>query len=63
MAFKKLSSVNGYEDILVNTDDISSCHVEGGFSYTDYVLTLKNGTKYYLKRDSYYKVLELAEQE
>lgn len=34
-------------EIMVNVDEISSCHIEGGFSYTDYILILKNGTMRY----------------
>jgi len=44
---------------MVNVDEISSCHIEGGFSYTVYILILKNGTKYNLNAESYNKVTNL----
>lgn len=47
-------------EIAINTDEIVSCHIEGGFSYTDYIVTLKNGTRCYVDSSSYYKVLNLA---
>jgi len=46
-------------EIMVNVDEISSCHIEGGFSYTVYILILKNGTKYNLNAESYNKVTNL----
>ena len=49
-------------EIMVNVDEISSCHIEGGFSYTDYILILKNGTKYYLNAESYNKVTNLLSE-
>ena len=49
-------------DIIVSVDEISSCHVEGGFSYTDYILILKNGTRYNLNAESYNKVINLISE-
>ena len=49
-------------EIMVNVDEISSCHIEGGFSYTDYILILKNGTRYCLDSASYNKVLNLINE-
>jgi len=59
MAFIRLTACSGRE-VVLNTDEISSCHVDGGFSYTDYIVTMRNGDKHYLHRDSYYKVLDLV---
>ena len=47
------------EEIVVNVDEISSCHIEGGFSHTDYILFLKNGTRYNLNAESYNKLMNL----
>ena len=60
MAFIKLEAICG-NDIVINADEISSCHVEGGFSYTDYVLVLKNGTRYYITRESFNRVMNLTD--
>ena len=49
-------------ETLVNVDEISSCHIEGGFSYTDYILILKNGTRYNLNAESYNKVTNLIRE-
>jgi len=49
-------------EIMVNVDEISSCHIEGGFSYTGYILILKNGTKYNLNAESYNKVMNLISE-
>ena len=48
--------------IIVNVDEISSCYIEGGFSYTDYILILKNGTRYNLNAESYNKVTILISE-
>lgn len=47
---------------MVNIDEISSCHIEGGYSYTDYILILRNGTRYNLNADSYNKVKNLISE-
>ena len=52
----------GGSEIMVNVDEISSCHIEGGFSYTDYILILKCGTIYRLDSESYRKVMELISE-
>lgn len=49
-------------EIMVNVDEISSCHVEGRFSYTAHILILKCGTRYCLDRESYRKVMELISE-
>ena len=49
-------------EIIVNVDEISSCHIEGGFSYTDYILILKNGTRYNLNAESHNKVMNLISE-
>lgn len=49
-------------EIMVNIDEISSCHIEGGFSYTDYILILKNGTRNNLNVESYNKVANLISE-
>ena len=57
--FIRLRTAGRGGEIMVNVDDISSCHIEGGFSYTDYILILKCGTRYYLNAESYNKVMNL----
>ena len=57
--FISLRTQSRYGEIMVNIDEISSCHIEGGYSYTDYILILKNGTRYNLNTDSYHKVTNL----
>lgn len=57
--FISLRTQNRRGEIIVNVDEISSCHIEGGYSYTDYILILKNGTRYNLNTDSYNKVTAL----
>lgn len=49
-------------EIMVNVDEISSCHIEGGYSYTDYILILRNGTSYNLNADSFNKVKNLISE-
>lgn len=49
-------------EIMVNVDEISSCHIEGGFGYTDYILILKCGTRYNLNAESYNKVTSLISE-
>lgn len=49
-------------EIIVDIDEISSCHIEGGFSHTDYILILKNGTRYNLNAESYNKVMNLISE-
>lgn len=61
--FISLRTQGRYGDtIMVNVDEISSCHIEGGFSYTDYILVLKNGTRYNLNAESYNKVTNLISE-
>ena len=57
--FISLRTQNRSGEIIVNVDEISSCHIEGGYSYTDYILSLKNGTRYNLNTDSYNKITNL----
>ena len=57
--FISLRTQSRYGEIMVNIDEISSCHIEGGYSYTDYILILKNGTRYNVNTDSYHKVTNL----
>ena len=57
--FISLRTQNRNGEIIVNVDEISSCHIEGGYSYTDYILILKNGTRYNLNTDSYNKITNL----
>ena len=61
MALLRLKGRRG-DDIIVNSDEISSIHEEGGFSYRDYVLILKNGTRYLLNYDSYSKIFNLINE-
>ena len=60
--FISLRTQGRFGDIMVNVDEISSCHIEGGFSYRDYILVLKNGTRYNLNAESYYKVTNLISE-
>ena len=60
--FIRLYTQGGHCEIMVNVDEISSCHIEGGFSYTDYILILKNGTRYNLNAESYNKVTNLISE-
>ena len=60
--FISLSTQSRYGEIMVNVDEISSCHIEGGYSYTDYILILRNGTRYNLSADSYNKVKNLISE-
>lgn len=60
--FIKLRTAGWGDEIVVNVDEISSCHIEGGFSYTDYVLILKCGTRYYLDAESYNKIFDLISE-
>ena len=57
--FISLRTQNRSGEIIVNVDEISSCHIESGYSYTDYILILKNGTRYNLNTDSYNKITNL----
>jgi hypothetical protein len=62
--FIRLCTQGRSGEIMVNVDEISSCHIEGGgfSSYTAYILILKNGTKYNLKAESYIKVTNLISE-
>lgn len=60
--FISLRTQSRYGEIMVNIDEISSCHIEGGYSYTDYILILRNGTRYNLSADSYNKVKNLISE-
>lgn len=60
--FIRLCTQGSCSEIMVNVDEISSCHIEGGFSYTDYILILKNGTRYNLNAESYNKVTNLISE-
>ena len=60
--FISLRTQSRYGEIMVNIDEISSCHIEGGYSYTDYILILRNGTRYNLSADSYNKVKHLISE-
>ena len=60
--FIRLYTKDRCGEIMVNVDEISSCHIEGGFSYTDYILILKNGTRYKLNVESYNKVTNLISE-
>ena len=60
--FIRLRTQSRYGEIMVNIDEISSCHIEGGYSYTDYILILRNGTRYNLNADSYNKVKNLISE-
>lgn len=60
--FIKLRTASMGGEIVVNVDEISSCHIEGGFSYTDYVLILKCGTRYCLDAESYNKIFDLISE-
>lgn len=60
--FISLRTQSRYGEIMVNIDEISSCHIEGGYSYTDYILILRNGTRYNLNADSYNKVKNLISE-
>lgn len=60
--FISLRTQGRFGEIIVNVDEISSCHIEGGFSYTDYILILKNGTRYNLNSESYNKVINLISE-
>ena len=60
--FISLRTRSRYGEIMVNIDEISSCHIEGGYSYTDYILILRNGTRYNLSADSYNKVKNLISE-
>ncbi len=57
--FIKLCTADRRGEIIVNVDEISSCHTDRGFSYTHYILILKNGTRYNLNAESYNKVTNL----
>ena len=57
--FISLHTQGRSNEIMVNVDEISSCHIESGFSYTDYILILKCGTRYNLNAESYNKVMSL----
>ena len=60
--FIRLHTKSRCDEIIVNVDEISSCHVENGFGYTDYILILKNSTTYYLNAESYDKVTNLISE-
>lgn len=60
--FISLQTQGRHSEIMVNVDEISSCYIEGGFSYTDYMLILKNGTRYNLNAESYNKVMNLISE-
>lgn len=63
--FISLRTQGRCSEIMVNVDEISSCHIEGGgfSSYTDYILILKNGTRYNLNAESYNKVTNLISEQ
>ena len=60
--FISLCTQGSCGEIIVNVDEISSCHIEDGFSYIDYILILKNGTRYNLNAESYDKVMHLISE-
>lgn len=46
---------------VINTDDISSMYMDRGFSYCDYILSMKNGDKHVIDHESYNKIRNLVE--
>lgn len=56
----KLGGWRGGE-VVINTDDISSMHIDAGYSYTDYLVIMKEGTTYAVDPDSYNKIKAFAE--
>lgn len=48
-------------EVVINSDDISSMRIQCGYSYTDYLVTMKEGTTYSVSAKSYEKIKALAE--
>lgn len=58
MAFIKLERSSRYnENIIVNTDEVSTFYEDRYSSYTDYIVVMKNGEKHNITYESYKKLL------
>ena len=58
MAFLKLERSGRYnEDLIVNTDEVSTFYEDRYTTYISYIVVMKNGEKLSITYDSYKKLL------